>query len=59
MRDFNSEKTELPRSIPLAQDSITAIDLQVFADASIVANCAAVYAVMYQTQFIQLRSGNL
>ena len=41
-------KTELPRSIPLAQDSITAIDLHVFADASIVANCAAVYAVVYQ-----------
>ena len=41
-------KTELPRSILLAQDSITAIDLHVFADASIVANCAAVYAVVYQ-----------
>ena len=41
-------KTELPRSIPLAQDSVTAIDLHVFADASIVANCAVVYAVVYQ-----------
>ena len=41
-------KIELPRSIPLAQDSITAIDLHVFADASIVANFAVVYAVVYQ-----------
>ena len=42
MRDINNVKTELPRSIPLAQDSVTAIDLHVFADASIVAICAAV-----------------
>ena len=48
MRDINNVKTELPRSTPLAQDSITADDLHVFADASIVANCAAVYAVVYQ-----------
>ena len=43
-------KTELRRSIPLPQDSdsVTAIDLYVFADASIVANCAAVYTVVYQ-----------
>ena len=42
MRDINNVKTELPRSIPLAQDSVTAIDLHVFADASIVAIFAAV-----------------
>ena len=48
VRDINSVETELPRSTPLAQDSVPAIDLRVFADASIVANCAAVYAVMYQ-----------
>ena len=48
MRDIDNVKTELPRSIPLAQVSITAIDLHVFADASIVAICAAVYAVVYQ-----------
>ena len=47
VRDINSVETELSRSILLAQDSITAIDLHVF-DASIVANCAAVYAVGYQ-----------
>ena len=45
-------KTELPRSIPLAQDSITAIDLRVLADASIVANCAAVFAVVYQSNSV-------
>ena len=48
VRDINSVKTELPRSITLARDSTTATDLHVFADASIVANCAAVYAVVYQ-----------
>ena len=41
-------KTELSRSISLVQDSITTTDLHVLADASIVANCAAVYAVVYQ-----------
>ena len=45
-------KTELPRSIPLAQVSITAIDLHVFADASIVANYATVYAVFYQSSSV-------
>ena len=45
-------KTELPRSIPLVQDSITATDLHVLADASIVANCAAVYAVVYQPNLV-------
>lgn len=38
VRDINSVKTELPRSIGLAHESITAIDFHVFADASIVAN---------------------
>ena len=41
-------KIELPRPIPLAQDSIHAIDLHVFADVSIEANCAAAYAVVYR-----------
>ena len=48
VRDINNVKTELPRSIPLVQDSITAIDLHVLSDASIVANCAAVYAAVCQ-----------
>ena len=52
VRDINNMKTELPRSIPLAQDSITAIDLHVFADTSIVANCTAVYAVVYQPNLV-------
>ena len=46
-------KTELPRSIPIAEESITAIDLHVFADASIVANCAAVYAIVYQPNTVR------
>ena len=48
VRDINSVKTELSRSIPYAQNPITATDLHVFADASIVANCEAVYEVVYQ-----------
>ena len=48
VRDINSVKTELPRSMTLARDSTTATDLHVFADPSIVANCAAVYAVVHQ-----------
>ena len=48
VRDIISVKTELPRSLPLVQDSITPTDLHAFADASIAANCAAVYVVVYQ-----------
>ena len=46
MRYINKAKIELPRSIPLVQDSITAIDLHVFADTSIVGNSAVVHAVV-------------
>ena len=48
MRDIISVKTELPRSLLFVQDSITPIDLHAFADASIAANCPAVYVVVYQ-----------
>ena len=48
VRDINSVKTELPRSIGLAHESITAIEFHVFADASIVADFAADYAVVYE-----------
>ena len=43
MKDIYSVKTELPKSIPLAQEYITAIDLHDFAGSSIVANCASFY----------------
>ena len=50
-------KTEFPRTIPLAQDSLTSIDLPVFADASIADNCspkivAVVYTVVYQPNLV-------
>ena len=48
LRNFKSVKIELPRSMLFAQESITDIDLDVFANARIFANCAAVYVVMYQ-----------
>ena len=52
--NINSVKTELRRSIPLAQESISATDLHVFADTSIAANCAAVvlHAVVYQPYLV-------
>ena len=50
-------KTEFPRTIPLAQDSVTSIDLPVFADASTADNCspkivAVVYIVVYQPNLV-------
>ena len=41
-------KNEIPRSVALSKESITAVDLHVFGDASIVASCAVVYAVVLQ-----------
>ena len=35
-------------SVALNKESITAVDLHVFGDASIVASCAVVYAVVHQ-----------
>ena len=37
-----------PRATPLKLESVSAIDLHVFGDASILANCASVYGVVYQ-----------
>ena len=48
VRDINSVKTELTRSVPLTQDSITAIALHAFVDVSIVTNCATFYVVVHQ-----------
>ena len=51
--DINSVKIELLRSRPLAQGSITAINIYVFVDAIIVADYAAGYAViMYQANSV-------
>ena len=41
-------KVEIPRSIPLKQESVTMIDLHVFGDSSVLGCCAAAYAVVYQ-----------
>ena len=48
MRDTSGLKNEIPRSVALNKESITAVDLHVFGDASIVASCAVVYAVVHQ-----------
>ena len=41
-------KLEIPWSLPLKQEALTAIGLHVFWDASKVASCAVVYAVGHQ-----------
>ena len=41
-------KNEIPRSVALSKESITAADLHVFGDASIIASCAVVYVVVHQ-----------
>ena len=48
MRGTLSFKTEIPRSVAPNKESITAVDVHVFGDASIVATCAVVYAVVHQ-----------
>ena len=48
VRDASSFKNEIWRSVALNKKSITAVDLYVFGDASIIASCAVVYAVVYQ-----------
>ena len=40
---------EIPRSIPLKQESVTRVDLQVSGDASVIGYCAAAYVVVYQS----------
>ena len=48
IQDFGSNKIALPRAILLKLESVTAIGLHLFGDARILANCAAVYALVYQ-----------
>ena len=52
VNDITNILIEIPRSIPTHKESITSVDLHVFGDASIVANCAAVYAVVNQPSAI-------
>ena len=47
MRDTLNFKNEIPRSVAL-KGSITAVNLHVFGDASIVASYAVVYAVVHE-----------
>ena len=48
VNDITNILIETPRSILTHEESITSVDLHVFGDASVVANCAAVYAVVNQ-----------
>ena len=48
MKDASSYKNEIPRSVALNKESITTVYLHVFDDASIVASCAVIYAVVHQ-----------
>ena len=49
VRDTLSLKNEIPKSVTLNKESITAVDLHVFGDTSIVASCTVVYVVVHQT----------
>ena len=48
VNDITNILIEIPRSTPTHKESITFVDLHVFGDGSIVANCAAVYASVNQ-----------
>ena len=50
--DITNIPIEIARSIPTNKESITSADPQVFKDAIIIANCAAVYAVVNQFRAI-------
>ena len=52
VNDITNILIEIPRSIPTCKESVTSADLYVFEDASIVANCAAFYAVVNQPSAI-------
>lgn len=43
---------QIPRFIPLKRESVTAIDLHVFREVSAITNCAAIYALIWQTHLI-------
>ena len=48
VNDITNIPIEIPRSTPTNTESITFVDLHIFGNASILANCAAVYAVVNQ-----------
>ena len=47
MRDTLRLKNEISSSVALNKESITAVDFHVFGDASTIASCAVVYAVLH------------
>ena len=48
VKDMSSIKNKIPRSVTLNKESITALDLHIFGDTSIVASYAVVYGVVHQ-----------
>ena len=48
VKDMTSIKNKIPRSVTLNKESITALDLHIFGDTSIVASYAVVYRVVHQ-----------
>ena len=50
-----SLKNEIPRSVALNKESITAVYLHVFDKANIVASCAIIYAVVRQPSITNQR----
>ena len=52
VNDITKIPIKIPRSIPTNKKSITSVDLHVFGDASVLGNCAAVYAAVIQVRAI-------
>ena len=52
VNDITNILIKIPRSIPTHKVSITSVDLHVFGDASIAANCAAIDGVVNQPSAI-------
>ena len=46
VNDNTNTLIEIPKSFPTHKESITSVELHVFGDVSIVANCAVIYAIM-------------
>ena len=56
MRDPSSAKSEIPRSVALNKESITAIDINVVGDASIVVSSAVVQLSVTNQKFFVSKS---
>ena len=57
--DETSNRREIVRAIPLTKESVTAVDLHVLVEPSIVANCTVVYGNIYFQSKLCISKKNL